>query len=155
NAMTTTEVGRWIERTRTTFGGKVINRPHLVLFHRDGTESIRWVGDRTSSEIRSTAIAPRLVTGSRPRSEARSSSTRSARSGQPRFVLDEYAERRIQHWIDLTSDGRETGGVLLGKRVGDVITVFDASGPGANARRSSESFTADTDYFLAHEWRVL
>ena len=62
-------------------------------------------------------------------------------------VLPE-AERRIREFAAESEDGRETGGILLGRGpdAGNVITVEHAGDPGPDAERRRDYFLRD----LAH-----
>jgi integrative and conjugative element protein (TIGR02256 family) len=65
------------------------------------------------------------------------------------------ALRRMEE-IALNSDGKETGGIVLGFNVGKDIQVTDVSGPGPNADRSPTHCLRDTGYcreFLAEHYK--
>lgn len=72
-------------------------------------------------------------------------------------IIAPEAERRIRELARASADGRETGGILLGRGPGadGVIQVEEAGAPGENAERRTDFFLRDRSHaerLAEHAW---
>jgi integrative and conjugative element protein (TIGR02256 family) len=71
--------------------------------------------------------------------------------------LTRDARCSIGHHAELAADGKETGGILLGRGPDDgIVTVEFAGDPGPEARRRSDFFLRDLDHaraLAAEQWK--
>jgi integrative and conjugative element protein (TIGR02256 family) len=58
-------------------------------------------------------------------------------------IFSSAYDKLIKFSNEIKINEQETGGVLIGKRIHNSIVIFEVTGPGTNARHSSDSFSPD------------
>lgn len=87
----------------------------------------------------------------------------SAHDDAPDVYITDIAAAVIAGEATRSQDGLETGGILLGTDTTGTVVIYDAGGPGPNAKRAPNAFHRDLNHaqtlaetaWKAHRWQWL